>query len=276
MYIYVCMYLYDSVCFLFLRKNCIYTYLCNLGLYVSCSFNVSQKYVLLWFWPSHSPSPIQLPVLMEHSQQNCRSLHPHQRMDVGPWLFNFRVENIISMSSWSLLGGPFLILTVINHHWWSCGWIRNICKALRFSTEIAGLSVTMLGAPDPFRSWSQGAMTDGQRQRLTRQQHHFHVAQRLWRRLWHWKRIQGAGDRGDVNHHPWHPRSNASEPKATVGSRRVAVSGVCPICPFDSSICHCMESLPVLGSQKRHLHKVNRYRDCATQKRRTLRASSEI
>ena len=68
----------------------------------------------------------------------------------------------------------------------------------------------------------------------------------------------------------------SSEPKATVGSRKVAVSGVCPIFPFDSSICHCMESLPVLGSQKRHLHKVNRYRDCATQKRRTLRASSEI
>ena len=105
-------------------------YLCHLGLYVSCSFNVSQKYVLLWFWPSHSPSPIQLPILMEYSQQNCRSLHPHQRMDVGPWLFDFRLENIISMSSWSLLGGPFLILTFINHHWWSCGWIRNICKAL--------------------------------------------------------------------------------------------------------------------------------------------------
>ena len=145
------------------------------------------------------------------------------------------------------------------------------------SHHVGGSWPIQIQWPKPQRR-SQGALTDGQRQRLTRQQHHFHVAQRLWRRLWHWKRIQGAGDRGDVNHHPC-PRSNASEPKATVGSRKVAVSGVCPIFPFYSSIssiCHCMESLPVLGSQKRHLHKVNRYRDCATQKRRTLRASSEI
>ena len=45
---------------------------------------------------------------------------------------------------------------------------------------------------------------------------------------------------------------------------------------FDSSICCCLESSSVLGSQKRFLHKENSCTDSATQKHQTLRASSGI